>query len=238
MTDRRPLIVAHRTCPLDAPENSIEGILAAARLGADAVEIDVRRTRDGDLVLMHDPTAWRLGRRPVVVRRANRSRIDRLRLGPSGLRVQRLADVLAALPADLGLAVDVKDAAAMPAVVAQLRAAGVLSSTRLWCRSPSVVAWAAGAAPESEVALLRNTRTERESMRYLDDTVRAGAAAVSLHQRAVTPAVVTAAHERGLVAFGWVVEAQAHGQVIDAGVDGVVTDWIPLARAERTARAG
>ena len=42
-----PLVIAHRACPHYAAENSLDGIARAARLGADAVEIDVRLTRDG-----------------------------------------------------------------------------------------------------------------------------------------------------------------------------------------------
>ncbi|MDH3707216.1 MAG: glycerophosphodiester phosphodiesterase, partial [Acidimicrobiia bacterium] len=43
----RPTVIAHRTCPLDGPENSLAGIATARELGADLVEIDVRRTADG-----------------------------------------------------------------------------------------------------------------------------------------------------------------------------------------------
>ena len=49
-----PVIIAHRTSPLDAPENSLEGIRRSAELGADYVEIDVRLTRDGVPVMLHD----------------------------------------------------------------------------------------------------------------------------------------------------------------------------------------
>ncbi len=41
------VIIAHRTCPRHAPENSLAGIRKAAELGADAVEIAVQRTLDG-----------------------------------------------------------------------------------------------------------------------------------------------------------------------------------------------
>ncbi len=52
-------IIAHRTCPRHATENSLEGIRKAAELGADGVEIDVQRTLDGVPILMHDKTLWR-----------------------------------------------------------------------------------------------------------------------------------------------------------------------------------
>ena len=47
-------VFAHRGLGSGAPENSLEGIRAAVSTGAVGVEIDVRRTRDGVLVLSHD----------------------------------------------------------------------------------------------------------------------------------------------------------------------------------------
>lgn len=51
----RPLVLAHRGARRRAPENTVEALVAARSLGADGVEFDVRRTRDGVLVLHHDP---------------------------------------------------------------------------------------------------------------------------------------------------------------------------------------
>ena len=50
----RPLLIAHRTAMGLCPENTIVGIEAAIGSGVDGVEIDVRVTRDGVPVLMHD----------------------------------------------------------------------------------------------------------------------------------------------------------------------------------------
>ncbi|WP_019961780.1 glycerophosphodiester phosphodiesterase family protein [Woodsholea maritima] len=47
-------VIAHRGCTQRAPENSIEAIQACIAMGVDMVELDVRQTRDGVLVLMHD----------------------------------------------------------------------------------------------------------------------------------------------------------------------------------------
>lgn len=49
-----PLLVAHRGEDSGAPENSLAAIAAAHDRGADVVEVDVRQTKDGVLVLMHD----------------------------------------------------------------------------------------------------------------------------------------------------------------------------------------
>jgi glycerophosphoryl diester phosphodiesterase len=55
------LIVAHRANIYDSlPENSLEGIQACITAGIDIVEIDIRMTKDGHLILMHDETLNRM----------------------------------------------------------------------------------------------------------------------------------------------------------------------------------
>ncbi|MGW2702614.1 glycerophosphodiester phosphodiesterase [Streptomyces sp. NPDC001340] len=52
--------VAHRGAPYRFRENTLDSLRSALDLGADAVEIDVRLTRDGVPVLLHDETLKRL----------------------------------------------------------------------------------------------------------------------------------------------------------------------------------
>lgn len=51
----RPLVYGHRGASAQAPENTIEAYELAGAMGADGVEIDVRLSADGHLVLNHDP---------------------------------------------------------------------------------------------------------------------------------------------------------------------------------------
>ncbi len=53
-------LLCHRTANEDVPENTLESLEEAALLGCDVVEIDVRRTMDGKLVLNHDGVLERL----------------------------------------------------------------------------------------------------------------------------------------------------------------------------------
>ncbi|RCW49161.1 glycerophosphodiester phosphodiesterase family protein [Paenibacillus prosopidis] len=56
----RIMVVAHRGDWLYAPENTLPAISNAIALGVDMIEIDVQRTRDGKLILMHDETVNRM----------------------------------------------------------------------------------------------------------------------------------------------------------------------------------
>ena len=54
--DQRVMVVAHRGDWRGAPENSLQAIENAIEMGVDIVEIDIRPTRDGHLVVIHDKT--------------------------------------------------------------------------------------------------------------------------------------------------------------------------------------
>src|SRR6476661_7058186 len=54
-----PTIVAHRGASDEAPENTLAAVRRAIARDADLVEVDVQRTKDGALVVMHDTTLAR-----------------------------------------------------------------------------------------------------------------------------------------------------------------------------------
>lgn len=221
---QRPRVIAHRTCPLDAAENSLRGIAVAAELGSDAVEVDVRMTRDHELVLFHDRSAWRVARRPLP------TRLLTLRTLVAAAGVVTLAEALAAAPPGVSLAIDLKAPGALPAVLEAVERAE-RPDVMLWCRSRKAISDLRHQAPWLSTALLRNTWTSAGTRRYLRDAARCGADAVSLHQRVVSPEVVSHAHGLGLLAYAWVVEEEDHQRVAACDVDGLVTDWPALARS-------
>lgn len=57
--DRSFRWIAHRGASADCPENTMAAFEEAARQGADAIELDVRLSRDGEVVVIHDGTLIR-----------------------------------------------------------------------------------------------------------------------------------------------------------------------------------
>jgi glycerophosphoryl diester phosphodiesterase len=64
-------VIGHRGNRAHAPENTLESLREAVALGVDAVEFDLRVSRDGTLVVIHDETLERTtnGSGPVALRR-------------------------------------------------------------------------------------------------------------------------------------------------------------------------
>src|ERR1700748_2973484 len=58
---RRPLVLGHRGASAVEPENTLAAFARARELGADGVELDVRRTAHDVLVVHHDPRVDGLG---------------------------------------------------------------------------------------------------------------------------------------------------------------------------------
>ncbi|MFJ3857706.1 glycerophosphodiester phosphodiesterase [Streptomyces sp. NPDC090085] len=84
-----PVVYAHRGASAYAPENTLEAVDLAMRLGFEWVENDVQRTRDGELVVIHDDTLARTtdveelfpDRRPWRVKDFTAAEIARLDAG-------------------------------------------------------------------------------------------------------------------------------------------------------------
>jgi myo-inositol-1(or 4)-monophosphatase/deoxyribonuclease-2 len=223
------VVVAHRTCPRDARENSLEGIVVAARLGAGVVELDARRSRDGTAVVIHDPWLGRIQHVPWLVRWSNNSLLRRL-------RVPTLDEALdTARSVGLRVAIDAKDAGVVQAVLEAVRRTRAEEHVLYWSQHMSAARAFAQAAPDADVGLFRDTFDETAHQQLLADAVTAGARAVSAHQDAVTPRFIAAARDRDLdVYVGYqtlAVQSDRLAIAADAGLSGVVTDWPAEARA-------
>src|SRR5687767_1041449 len=103
-----PLIIAHRTCPIDAPENSLTGIRVAAEKGADGVEIDLRVSLDQRPFLMHDWTMRRMTGWPLPIELTPTPIVRARKLSVSDEPPPALSEAMDALPDGMQLAVDVK----------------------------------------------------------------------------------------------------------------------------------
>jgi len=76
----RVMVVAHRGCWTQTAENSIAAIQSCLRMGVDMVELDVQRTQDGHLILMHDKTVDRTTNGQGLVTDLTLAQIKALRL--------------------------------------------------------------------------------------------------------------------------------------------------------------
>jgi glycerophosphoryl diester phosphodiesterase len=105
-----PVVVAHRGASSTRPENTLASFAEALRLGARIVELDVRRTRDGVAVVMHDTTVDRTTDGSGAVADLTASEVAGLNAGTpqSPELVPTLADVLRLVSGRAAVALELK----------------------------------------------------------------------------------------------------------------------------------
>ena len=125
-------LICHRTANRDMPENTLESLALAARMGCNVVEVDVRTTADGLLVLNHDGYLERLTDGMGDVESTTFGELQLLdygdwmapRFGP--MRIPRFTDALRlAREMGIGLALDIKQKGEGAAILAALRSEGM-----------------------------------------------------------------------------------------------------------------
>jgi glycerophosphoryl diester phosphodiesterase len=110
----RPMIVAHRGVPLVEPENTLASFQRALDQGADALETDIRFTRDNVLVCFHDATLERMTDGTGPVRARTLAELKELRTRkPNGMwstqRIPTLLELITLTQARVPLLLELKD---------------------------------------------------------------------------------------------------------------------------------
>jgi glycerophosphoryl diester phosphodiesterase len=248
--DARP-VIAHRGASAGAPENTLEAFQLAVRQGADGFELDVRVTRDGAAVVIHDERLDRttdltgpVRARTLAELRAadagHRFSLDRGRSYPfrgREVRIPTLAEVLWAFPA-MPIMIEVKEPEVQAAVERALRESDaaercVLASEHLGALETFRQApFACGAAGPEISALYRGTLLHRPprtcGYRLLSVPLRWHGLPVP------TRGFVRAARALGAPVHVWTVNDPATARRLWArGVAGIVTNVPELIRAAR-----
>jgi glycerophosphoryl diester phosphodiesterase len=211
--------IAHRGEPIGHRENTLPAFAAAVALGADMVEIDLRRTRDGEIVVLHDQTLERLWGLGASVGDLDLSEVAAL--GEGDVRIPTLAAVLDAV--SLPLMVDFTRREVVPGALEAVRVAGALD------RSLFVT---------GNVEALRQLRAlsagARLGLTWIDGALPPLSLLTELAAECwnpmfglVTPDGVVAVHHAGLRVSTWTVDSpEDMTRVLDAGVDAVVSNRI------------
>jgi glycerophosphoryl diester phosphodiesterase len=218
------MVAAHRGVSTGAAENTIDAFTNAISVGADMVEFDVRRTRDGELIAFHD--AYVGG---AAVGSLTRDDIASV----AGVRPPLLTDVLRACAGRIRLDVELKEDGYVPDVMAALRAWPDISQMVVTSFLPAVIAQAKDAFPEVKTGLLVGADAPLGHLgAYIRQLFPAGLARqvradyLAPHYKLAALGVVGRAAAAGLPCLLWTVndDADIRRFAADPRVAAIITD--------------
>ncbi len=221
----RPLVFAHRGGAALAPENTLSAFDAGLALGADGLELDVRLSRDGVVVVHHDGTLDR-----TTTLRGEVQRHTAAELAAGGVPV--LARVLERYPATpMIIEMKVNSAPFARAVVDVVRAAR--AADRVCLGSFGLRALRAARAIAPAIA----TSAAREEVRWalyrswcrwpVSDVAYRGYQVPEFAgtTRVVSPRFIEDAHRAGIAVQVWTVDTEPDARrLLSWGVDALITD--------------
>jgi glycerophosphoryl diester phosphodiesterase len=224
----RAMVASHRgvtaTADNTAAENTIAAFTNAIEVGADMIEFDVRRTRDGELIAFHDSHVA-----GAPVGRLTRDGIE----AASGVRPPLVTEVLRACAGRIRLDVELKEDGYVPDVMAVLRSGSDPAQLVVTSSLPTVVAQAKDAFPEVKTGLVVgnagsvvNAPAWLRELRPVALARRVGADYLAPHFRLAALGVVRRAASAGLPCLLWTVNSPAliRRYATDPRVAAIITD--------------
>jgi glycerophosphoryl diester phosphodiesterase len=232
-------IIAHRGASFTAPENTLAAVRLAWELGADGVEIDIRQSVDGRIVLMHDPTAKRTTGAGLAVHDTTSSELRTLDAGLlktdryAGEKIPFLEEVISDIPNGRMLFIEIKCVAgifgALEKIIddsgnsAQLAIIGFNADTMAAAkiRFPLIpVYWLCDAASDE-----RTGNPCAHDPRLIDAALKRNFQGLSLNSVGITPEFAELSRSRGIKLYAWTVnDPEEAKRLIGIGVHGLVTD--------------
>jgi glycerophosphoryl diester phosphodiesterase len=250
----QPILIAHRGASGLAPEHTLAAYERAIEIGANYLEHDLQRTRDGALVVLHDETLDRTARGPAEnctgpVRSKTLAQLETCDFGLwfaegrpdavdafAGERILTLDAVLKRFGRRAGTYIETKHPQHAPgleeALLALLEAHDLLAPS---VGAPSVVIQSFSAESLQKIHKLRpdlpliQLLDEGETAAPFDEMLAAVAeyaAGIGPYHPEVDAPLLAAARRHGLVVHAWTVNSEADlVRLLEAGVDGVFTDY-------------
>lgn len=219
------LTSAHRGEHLHHPENSLPAIQAAIDIGMDYVELDVRTSSDGQLVLMHDPTVDRMTDGKGLIKDMTLEEIRKLDLGARfpgqfpALRIPTFDEALELARGKIGIYVDTKNAKPED-LVAAIERHGMGDHVMFWSERISFLKLIAALRPSWKLLPEAfNPNHLHEVMTVLHPQV------LGFDSRDFDERTIKAAHDANAGIFVDLNSPQDWDDGIAASVAGIQTDW-------------
>jgi glycerophosphoryl diester phosphodiesterase len=226
-------IVAHRGLVKGVPENTLAAFRQSVARGITVIELDVRATRDGHLVILHDPTLDRTTDCSGRIAELSLARIKACDAGwrtHSGERIPTLAEALAFIkPTPARLLLDIKPGTPLGSVIREVRSSGSAQKMIFGLRAAKDVARIRAELPEATTLAFMPaagdaaafTRAGAHIIRLWSDWVEADPAIVSRTRQLGPQVWIMVGRRLPSKPAGW---RALHGRMIATGAQGLITN--------------
>ncbi|MEH7307100.1 glycerophosphodiester phosphodiesterase family protein [Neobacillus drentensis] len=236
---QRPVVAAHRGVPSLAPENTMTSYRKAYELGADMIETDVQRTKDGQLVIMHDYTVDRTTNGKGNVKDSTLEQIRALDAGIKfspefqGEKIPTFKEYLDEFKGkDVVLLVELKADGIEKQVMEEIEQSGMVDNVVIQSFNSNHIRNTRSLNPEVGTGYLYSSgvpSTVESRLKKAQQMMQYGAsmnATLNADYGSLNPEFIQYMRQRGFLNMHWTFRNEnPFGQALEAGVVGPITDY-------------
>lgn len=213
-------IIAHRGALAYEPENTLRAIKRALDFGADFVEVDVRLSRDGHVVVIHDERVDRTTNGRGYVKDMTLDQLRRLDAG-FGEKTPTLEEALDTVKERAILIIEIKVPEVVEKVVRTLEEKGMTGEVIVSSFYQGAVKRVKNLNPKIKTGIIYSFRPLKSDRLATE----VGAEVLFPNYRYVDKTMVKEAHKQGLAIYPWTIDDPDEAKrLLKTGVDGVATN--------------
>ena len=227
------LIFGHAGGKITGPENTLKAFKKAIQLKADYIELDLRLSKDNEIVIFHDPDTFDITGVPGLVKDKTLKELKTLNVG-EGEKMTSFKEVINLANNKINLLLHIAATHMEDQIISLLKEYNYLENTIVSCMIHRYLFRYRMLEPNLKLAALENLYSEELAnwdirKKLIESAVKNNFYAINPEYHIVDALFINYAHERNLKIYPWTVnEETIMRKLIDLGVDGIITDDIPL----------
>ncbi len=236
-----PVCIAHRGASKEMPENTVAAFRRAIEQKADAIELDVRATKDGTLVCMHDKTLDRTTSGSGPVEEITFEELRKLDAGSwhseetAGERVPTFAVGLETITGGAVCAAELKVLGTESRVLEIIQDCGVADSTMIVAFHEGTLANIRKMSPSLSLGWIVSQDPPEDHDAHAVELVQraliCGADVISASFTTITPELIQACQEEEIPLWVWTIDSEEPmGALLAAGINGITSNIPALLR--------
>lgn len=211
--------IGHRGASAYEPENTIRSFERAMDMGCDFVELDVRSSFDGHLVVMHDKTVDRTTDGWGDVAHKTLDHLKRLDAG-GGERIPTLEEVMGLAKGRAGVAIELKEEGTEKGVVETVRAHGMVEDVIVISFHRGLISRVKAIEPKIKTGYLYLLQ-----INPVGKALECSADLICPYHRLVSKGLIRRAFEAGVFIAPWTVDSPKRAESLRSmGVKGIATN--------------
>ncbi len=233
--EKKFLIIAHRGASSITPENTLKAFKKAIELKADCIEFDVHKSKDGEIIIMHDANTFRTTGHLGSVKEMTLEELRQLDCG-DGEKIPTLQELVKLAKGEISLNCEVKVRGIAEQIIKILNEEDSLETTIISSFKHDVLLKIQKLEPRIKLASLEPNKTGWISSwisrrKLIRVAINNKFYAINPFFKLVNKNFIAKTHNNNLKIFPWTVNSDsAIKRLINLGVDGIITNDVEKVR--------